>query len=214
MPGAFAWSLPVRLGELGLGVLELGLQGALLGAVARLRLALDPLDDLERARRGAAAAQADQIVAAGQHLDRIGDKIAVVGGRDEHPLAEKLLLLQPEPVVEHVGIGDDDDVDRLGRLLHPLGRGGRLRRRRSGLALLGLGLGGLRRFRRAVGKGGLGRPGDVSGQDVALVVRLELGEQARDIGQPGQLFGRDLGRVGRCRDQRLDLSSWRLRSAR
>ena len=116
----------MRLAQLCLGLLQLGLQGALLGAVTRLRLALDPLNDLERPRRGAAAAQADQIIAAGQHLDRIGDKIAVVGGRDEHPLAEEILLLQPEPVVEHVGIGDDDDVDRLRRLLQPIGGGSRL----------------------------------------------------------------------------------------
>ena len=88
----------------------------------------------------------------------------------------------PEPVVEHVGVGDDDDIDRLRRLLAATsgdGVGGApARLGSSGLAL--------RRFRRAVGKGGLGRAGDVGGQDVALVVRLELGKQAGDIGQPGR----------------------------
>ena len=53
--------------------------------------------------------------------------------------------------------------------------------------------GGLGRLWRTVGKGGVDDAGHVGGEDVALVVRLELGEKARDIGQPDQLFGRDLG---------------------
>ena len=103
--------------ELALGVLELVLQAALLGAVARLGRALDAVDDLERPGRGAAAAQADQIFAAGQHVDRIGDEIAVVRDRHDDPLAEEILALHPDPVIEDVGVGDDDNVDRLRRLL-------------------------------------------------------------------------------------------------
>src|SRR5215469_6970714 len=74
---------------------QLSLQAALLGAVARLRLVADFLDDLERPRRSAAAAQPDQIVAAGQHLDRIGHKVAIVGDRDDQPVSKEILFLQP-----------------------------------------------------------------------------------------------------------------------
>ncbi len=79
--GGLALVLAGQIGELGLGRLELLLEGLLFGAVAGLSLALDMVDDLERAGRGAAAAQPDQILATGQHVDRVGDEIAVVGQR-------------------------------------------------------------------------------------------------------------------------------------
>ena len=141
-----------QVGELGLGAFEILLQRLLLGAVARLRLALDPVDDLERPGRGAAAAQPDQILAAGEHVDRIGDKIAIVGERHGDLLAKEILALHPDPVVEHIGVGDDDDVDRMRRLFEPG------RRRRAGsppVSLRGLGLG---RLAASAGAGGFGGP--------------------------------------------------------
>ena len=91
------------------------LQRRPLGGVAVVGLALDLLDHLERPRRAAAAAQTDEVLAAGQHLDRVGDEIAVAGDRHHHLPAEEILRLRPEAVVEHVGVGDDDDIDRLHR---------------------------------------------------------------------------------------------------
>jgi len=54
------------------------------------------------------------------------------------------------------------------------------------------------------GKGRVGHAGHVGGENVALVVRLKLTEEAGNIGQPDQFLGRDLGRIGRGCDQRLD----------
>src|SRR6516162_11059509 len=154
--------------KLGLGVLELCLQLVLFGAVPSLSLGLDPINHVKRASRGAARTQPDEIVTAGQHLNRIGDKITVVCGRNEDPLTKELLLLQPELVVEHIAIGNYDHIDRPQGLLEKLALW-RLWRLIS-LALLCLGLGGLGQFRRPVRKGALCRPGNVRGKNVALVV--------------------------------------------
>src|SRR5690242_17095862 len=62
---------------------------------------------------GAAAPEADEIVAARQHLERVRDKVAVARRRHDHLLAEELRSLRPEPVVQHVAIRDHDHVDRL-----------------------------------------------------------------------------------------------------
>ena len=101
--------------------LQLLLQRALLGGVALVGGALDLLDHGEGPCRAAAAAQPDQILAAGQDLDRIGDKIGVVRKRRNDAAAEEIAALGPEAVVEHIGIGDDEDIDRLRRLAQEIG---------------------------------------------------------------------------------------------
>ena len=135
------------------------------------------------------------------------------------------MALYPKAIVEHVGVGDDDDVDRLRRGLDPFGRRGR--RRFGGVGLsgsslgrFGLGRSPLLRIRivrlfcrlrlgrlglwRTVGKRGLDRAPHPGGEYVAFVVRFELGKEPGDIGQSDQLLGCDLGRIGRGGDQRLD----------
>src|SRR5690348_386015 len=69
----------LKILDLRLGGFELVLQLVLLGAVAAVGVALDVLHDLEGAGRGAAAAQADEVVAAGERFDGVGDEIAVIG---------------------------------------------------------------------------------------------------------------------------------------
>src|SRR6185437_5907530 len=108
-------ALLAQLLDLVLGLLELGLETFLGRLVARIRDALDVVDELERPCRGAAAPEADEIVAPRKHIDRIGDEVAIVGDRDGHGLAEEILALHPEPVLENVGVRNENDVDRLGR---------------------------------------------------------------------------------------------------
>src|SRR5215469_1984436 len=155
--------------ELLLCFFELGLQRALFGAIARLRVPLDFVDELEWPRRGAARPQSDKVLAAGQDLDCVGDKIAVVRGWSQQPVSKEILFLQPEFVIEQVGIGDNDDIDRLCRLLQRLARRscGFCRRFRLSFFSFGFG-GGFGRFWRAVRKRALGWARDAGGEGVAL----------------------------------------------
>src|SRR5579864_3888531 len=110
---AGATALIAQFLDLVLRVFELRLEVLFGGLIFGIRVALDLIDEIERPRRGAATAQADEIVAAGQHVDRVGDEIAVIGDGDRNGLAEEILTLHPKPVFENVGVGDDHDVDRL-----------------------------------------------------------------------------------------------------
>ena len=108
-------------------------------------------------------------------FDRIGDEIAIAGIGHGDALAEEILHLHPEAVVENVGVGDDDDIDRLRRGLELGGHGRRAvlvtgalggiaggRRAFVGLVLVGRVLGRLfvLGLGKPVGEGGLGRPAD------------------------------------------------------
>ena len=48
---------------------------------------------------------------------RVPDQLAVVGERLRDDLAEEVALLHPHEVGQQVGIGDDHDVEWLGRCL-------------------------------------------------------------------------------------------------
>src|SRR5512147_2122897 len=100
-------------GELLLQFLQPLLQFLFLGAVEGLGVAAQRLDKSERTIRRAATAQPDQRLGVGQVFERVDDEIAVARGRDIHPLTEKVGALHPEPVVQHVGVADEDDLDRL-----------------------------------------------------------------------------------------------------
>ena len=95
----------------------------LLGAELRVGVAAQLLDALERPRIGGAAANADEVVAAAEIVERVPDQLAVVGERLRDHLAEEVALLHPHEVGQQVGIGDHDDVERLGRRLQRIGRG-------------------------------------------------------------------------------------------
>ena len=69
--------------------------------------ATDLVDDCERPRLDAAPAQVAQRLAAGQVLQRVDDEHCVVGERDLDALAEEVALVEPELVVQEIGIGDD-----------------------------------------------------------------------------------------------------------
>src|SRR6185437_12985684 len=130
----------LQLLDLVLRVLELGLQVLLFRLVARIRGALNVVDQGEGPRRSAATAQRDEIVTAGQRVERVGDEIAVIRDRYDDCLAEEILALLPEAILEDIGIGDDDHIDRLGRGLdlrrtRRRGRTGGLRIRRLGGAV-------------------------------------------------------------------------------
>src|SRR5262249_14468366 len=118
--------------DLVLCLFELGLEILLRRLIAGVGFLLDIVDQLEGSRRGAAAAQADEIIAAGQRVDRVGDEIAVVRDRNDDGLAEEILALLPEAVLENVRVADDDHLDRLLRGLH-------LRRARRRLVFAGVG---------------------------------------------------------------------------
>ena len=61
-----------------------------------------------------------------------------------------------------------------------------------------------RLLRRPVGKGGLCRAGNAGGEHVACLAGLEAGQQPGDIGQTGDLAGRQFHRCRRGRDQRFE----------
>ena len=109
-----ALTLLLEAGELLLRLLELGLERQLLLAELLLGVAADVVDDLERTGLDAAPAQVAQRLAAGQVLDRIDDEHGVLRQRDLDLLAEELPRVDPELVVQEVGVGDDDGVELAG----------------------------------------------------------------------------------------------------
>ena len=90
-----------------------------------LGVAAQLVDQLEGPVADAAAAQRDQRVGARQVLQRAAStKARVVGVGDRHLLAQELAHLDPELVVEQIGVGDDDGVDLAGPSSCCLGRAG------------------------------------------------------------------------------------------
>ena len=122
----------LELGELVLHLLELGGERLLLLAVAPLGVAAQLVDELEGAVLGAAAAQRDQRLRARQVVERVDHEGGVAGVGDRHLLAQELAHLDPELVVQQIGVGDDDDVDPARRRVRLGGRG------RLGFLVLGL----------------------------------------------------------------------------
>jgi hypothetical protein len=72
------------------------------------------IDHDEGPRGPLTGAQRDQIVRAHHVLDRIHHQGAVVSRRNSDALAEHLLRLHPEAIVEHIAVAEDDDIDVLG----------------------------------------------------------------------------------------------------
>jgi len=80
-----------------------------------LRLAAQRFDGRERSRVGRAAAQTDQVRAAGEIVERVDHEVAVVRERRHEPLAEEVLHLHPEAVAEHVHVADEHHGHVVGR---------------------------------------------------------------------------------------------------
>src|SRR5690606_37389072 len=181
-----ALGLELREATLGFGKLVLK---ALLGrAKTQVRLAAQRLDPRERARERRAAAQPDQVRAAGEIVERVHDDVAVARERGQDPLTEEALALYPEPVAQHVDVADQHDVRALGGR-DVLGGGGGGRRgfvRRILLVRRGIAVGIARvvvapgrtvRERRAQ------RSLETRREHVALAARREIGEELARVGQ-------------------------------
>ena len=95
------------------GVFQALLQGLFFLPVPRFGFLLNGPDQGERTREAPPVSDADQVVTAGQIVQGISHEIVVRGGRDPDPLSQKVLGLDPKPVLEHVGVRHHDDVDRL-----------------------------------------------------------------------------------------------------
>ena len=100
MPSSFSWAS-----------LRLGLQPLLLLAELLFRVPLDLVDHRERPRLHAPPAQIAQRFSARQVLERIDHEHGIVRERDLDLLAEEIALIEPELVVQEVGIGDHDGVE-------------------------------------------------------------------------------------------------------
>lgn len=96
-----------ELAQLALGLLEFELEALLLRAQAGLGLPAQLVNALEGAAEAAAAAYADQVAAASQVVQRIGNQRAVVREGLGHALTEQAANLHPEPVRQQVGVGED-----------------------------------------------------------------------------------------------------------
>src|SRR5690606_3984918 len=110
--------------DLGLGVLDPGEQLLLLGPEPVLGVLLHGPDHLEWPVDQAAAAQADQSLAAGEVVERVDREAAVVGDRDRDLLPEQVLLAHPGRIGEQVGVRDQDQLQRRARLGEMLRLGG------------------------------------------------------------------------------------------
>ena len=193
-----AFASLLELGELVLHLLELGGERLLLLAVAALGVAPQLIDELERAVLGAAPAQRDQRLRAREVVERVDHEGGIAGIGDRHLLAHEIAHVDPELVVQQIGVGDDDGID-LARGHVRLGGRGRLGLLLLGLVVLGLiALGpGLGRILGLLGGLLLGVLGAIRlGLVVALLLlRLLL------LGLRGALGERTVGRAGDARRQ-------------
>ncbi len=168
----------LELAEPALRFGELGLELLLGRAELRVGFAAQRLDRRERARVGRSAAQADQVGAARQVVERVGREIAVARERGDELLAEEILHLDPEAIAQHVHVGDQHDVGVIGR--------GQVLRRERGVdrAVFGARLG------CPIGERCRERPLEPGGEHVLRAGRREVVQQLTRIGQELETVGR------------------------
>ena len=105
---------------------QLGVERLLTRPVLLIGIAPDLLDQLKGPAFNTTPAQANQCFASGQVVESIQNEVGIVGFGNGNLLSEKLLVLDPETVMQEIGVGKDDDVDIavLDRRRRLLGFGG------------------------------------------------------------------------------------------